>query len=377
MSDEDKTARYLVSKPQKGGHELYYWQPSASLTRAGFKTVPLSRTAPGDQAGGGAQRQGRSVARRLPVFAKNTSWYASLDHRHVQAEPAMAEAATEHRCELRKPLPPHPALVCSARRSAHAHVTRRDAEQLWASLKIVRRRSTVGYRPLRTALELRARSRRGCGHAQPVPASRAAAPTLALTGLATGTDQRRGADGDQDGPPVDRAGGDHRHQHRAAAVRYLRAALVSVRRTHHRAHSDQDRQEPDHPGDRATEGRARQCVARPHEEQGDHARSGWPDRRRRYNPSRALPRLHFGRIFREVCRAAGIPETLQFRDLRRTATTQLAEAGCSLHEIASIGGWSVDTVAKMMAVYGKVNITMAENAIVKLEQYRSKQSLEG
>jgi integrase len=98
----------------------------------------------------------------------------------------------------------------------------------------------------------------------------------------------------------------------------------------------------------------------------------------RYNPNRGLDtRSQFGRVFREICQAAGIPDTLQFRALRRTATTQLAEAGCSLHEIASIGGWSVDTVAKMMAIYGKVNITMAENAIVKLEQYRSKQSLEG
>jgi integrase len=80
--------------------------------------------------------------------------------------------------------------------------------------------------------------------------------------------------------------------------------------------------------------------------------------------------------FRKVCRGAGVPDDLQFRDLRRTATTHLAEAGCSLHEIAAIGGWKVDTVAKMMEVYGKVNITMAENAIVKLEQYRSKRSLE-
>jgi hypothetical protein len=38
---------------------------------------------------------------------------------------------------------------------------------------------------------------------------------------------------------------------------------------------------------------------------------------------------------------------------------------------------AVDTVAKMMAVYGKVNITMAENAVLKLEQYRAKRPLEG
>jgi integrase len=74
--------------------------------------------------------------------------------------------------------------------------------------------------------------------------------------------------------------------------------------------------------------------------------------------------------------AAGIPRDLEYRDLRRTATTHLAAAGCSTHQIASIGGWSIDTVARMMSVYGKVNVTMAESAILKLEQYR-KRPLEG
>jgi integrase len=88
-------------------------------------------------------------------------------------------------------------------------------------------------------------------------------------------------------------------------------------------------------------------------------------------------RNFFTNEFRRACTDAGIPSTLQFRDLRRTATVHLAEAGCTLHEIAAIGGWSVATVAKMMAVYGKTNVAMAENAIAKLEQYRrSKRPLE-
>jgi integrase len=77
--------------------------------------------------------------------------------------------------------------------------------------------------------------------------------------------------------------------------------------------------------------------------------------------------------FRKICRAAGIPDDLQFRDLRRTGTTVLAEAGCSHPEIASIGGWKQHTVAKMMEVYGKANVTMADNAILKLEAYRKRQ----
>jgi integrase len=96
------------------------------------------------------------------------------------------------------------------------------------------------------------------------------------------------------------------------------------------------------------------------------------------NSGRAWLRDRLSHAFRAVCQAAGIPATLQFRDLRRTATTHLAEAGCSLHEIAAIGGWSVQTVASMMAVYGKVNLSMAESAVAKLEAYRaSKRPLEG
>jgi integrase len=91
---------------------------------------------------------------------------------------------------------------------------------------------------------------------------------------------------------------------------------------------------------------------------------------------RAWVRENFTRNFREVCRAAGIPDTLQFRDLRRTATTHLAEAGCTTHQIAAIGGWTVETVAKMMETYAKANLTMAEAAIEKLEEYRKK-PLEG
>jgi hypothetical protein len=43
MSRTDETKpRYYVEKRQQKG-TLFYWQPSKSLLRAGFKTVPLSR----------------------------------------------------------------------------------------------------------------------------------------------------------------------------------------------------------------------------------------------------------------------------------------------------------------------------------------------
>jgi Phage integrase family len=91
---------------------------------------------------------------------------------------------------------------------------------------------------------------------------------------------------------------------------------------------------------------------------------------RRWNQSR------FEREFRQIARAAGIPDELQFRDLRRTATVQLAEAGCEVPEIAAVGGWSIDSVHKMLKIYCPLNVTMAKNAVVKWEAYRKKQ-LEG
>ena len=46
--------------------------------------------------------------------------------------------------------------------------------------------------------------------------------------------------------------------------------------------------------------------------------------------------VDFQRLFRQIARSAGVQNTLQFRDLRRTATVQLAEIGCSANQIASI-----------------------------------------
>jgi hypothetical protein len=72
-TDETKKPRFYVEKPQKGGSILRYWQPSAALARAGFKTVPLSR----DKAE--AIRQAEALNAKvdawrggMPVLAKNT-----------------------------------------------------------------------------------------------------------------------------------------------------------------------------------------------------------------------------------------------------------------------------------------------------------------
>lgn len=47
---------------------------------------------------------------------------------------------------------------------------------------------------------------------------------------------------------------------------------------------------------------------------------------------------NFARIFRKFCRRAGIPDELQFRDLRRTAATDLGNRGATESEIIAFTG---------------------------------------
>ena len=85
---------------------------------------------------------------------------------------------------------------------------------------------------------------------------------------------------------------------------------------------------------------------------------------------RPYRRSWFADRFRALARAAGIPDDLQFRDLRRTSVVRLAEAGCSVPEIAAISGHSINRTAKILEVYCPRNSTMARHAITRLEDYR-------
>ena len=79
----------------------------------------------------------------------------------------------------------------------------------------------------------------------------------------------------------------------------------------------------------------------------------------------------FSASFRKACEAAGI-EGLTFHDLRGTAVTRLAVAGCTEAEIATITGHSLKTVGAMLDQhYLSRSVGMAESAIAKLEKHRS------
>ena len=76
----------------------------------------------------------------------------------------------------------------------------------------------------------------------------------------------------------------------------------------------------------------------------------------------------FRSSWRKACAAAGIVG-LTFHDLRGTAVTRLAVAGCTEAEIAAITGHSLRDVAAMLdAHYLYRDPALAENAIRKLEK---------
>lgn len=67
-------------------------------------------------------------------------------------------------------------------------------------------------------------------------------------------------------------------------------------------------------------------------------------------------------------------EGLQFRDLRRTAVVRLAEAGCTVPEIAAITGHKISETQKIIETYWVATRSQAEAAITKLDNYRGGKS---
>jgi integrase len=77
---------------------------------------------------------------------------------------------------------------------------------------------------------------------------------------------------------------------------------------------------------------------------------------------------HFGfqSSWRKAVAKAGLGD-LHFHDLRGSAVSRLAEAGCTEAEIASITGHSMKDVGRMLDQYLKRSERLAETAILKLE----------
>lgn len=79
----------------------------------------------------------------------------------------------------------------------------------------------------------------------------------------------------------------------------------------------------------------------------------------------------FRASWRKACKKAGV-EGLTFHDLRGTAVTRLAIAGCTVPEIAAIGGHSLKQVTAILdAHYLSRDSQLGLSAIRKLEAHKN------
>jgi integrase len=85
----------------------------------------------------------------------------------------------------------------------------------------------------------------------------------------------------------------------------------------------------------------------------------------------AFEKRHFNLSWRKAADAAGAGD-LNFHDLRGTAATQLAEAGSTTSEIASVMGWTEASASKIINSYVARNSNLARAGIEKLEAHRAK-----
>jgi Phage integrase family len=85
----------------------------------------------------------------------------------------------------------------------------------------------------------------------------------------------------------------------------------------------------------------------------------------------------FNECFREDADAVGAEidgRKLNFHDMRGTVATNLASAGCTPFEIASVIGWSLDKCQKIVDAYIATTGEMADAAFAKLEARKVEQA---
>ena len=78
----------------------------------------------------------------------------------------------------------------------------------------------------------------------------------------------------------------------------------------------------------------------------------------------------FTHVFREIATKAGIPATLQFRDIRRTASAERAAAGATEVELAGSTGHSIGRSSKILDVYNPRSYEHAKTAQAKRRRHK-------
>ena len=82
---------------------------------------------------------------------------------------------------------------------------------------------------------------------------------------------------------------------------------------------------------------------------------------------------HFRHLFKEIANAAEI-EGLQFRDLRRTAIVRMGEAGISTACITAVSGHDIGHCERILETYMPRNSDMAREAISAYQLYRQRKA---
>lgn len=101
----------------------------------------------------------------------------------------------------------------------------------------------------------------------------------------------------------------------------------------------------------------------------------------RHDESHIVQNLHgrqytkdgFTHVFRKICRVAGIPDELQFRDIRRTASSERADAGATEMELSAVTGHSPKTSGKILETYNPPNYERAKTAQAKRRRKKQRE----
>ena len=83
---------------------------------------------------------------------------------------------------------------------------------------------------------------------------------------------------------------------------------------------------------------------------------------------KTFSRHHLAKVVRSILRESGIPDDVQLRDLRRTASKERAEVGATAQELASATGHSIGRSAKILDVYNPPSFEAAK----KVQERRRK-----
>jgi len=82
-------------------------------------------------------------------------------------------------------------------------------------------------------------------------------------------------------------------------------------------------------------------------------------------------RRNFTATVRRIAKAAGLPDDLQIRDLRRTGATEAASAGATPAELMAVGGWTNQASIRPYLVQ---TLEQAASVQAKRDAYRSRQN---